>query len=91
MLKWLKTILFRQNVQFWPSLESATSGLQKLCRLKLSLHLQFLLYNAIYNKIPIVMDQFNLFGIPPPLKKKKKKTYILWKLDFFQLSLLQGT
>ena len=30
-LKWLKTILFRQDVQFWPFLENATSGIQKRC------------------------------------------------------------
>ena len=39
-----------------------------------------------YNKIPIVMDQFNSFEIPP-----QKKPYILRKLDPFQPSLLQGT
>ena len=57
-------------------------------------HLQFLLYsdtircNTGYNKIPIVMDQFNLFGIP----QNFKKTYILRKqYNSFQLNLLQGT
>ena len=40
-----------------------------------------------YNETPIVMDQFDLFGIPT----KDQRTYILRKLDPFQLSLLQGT
>ena len=40
-----------------------------------------------YNKISIVVDQFNLFGIP---KNSKKHTYILRKLDPFQLSVLQS-
>ena len=48
-----------------------------------------------YNKRPMVMDQFSLFGIPPKVKKKKKRTFIfnhisIWiiimtKLDFFFL------
>ena len=38
-----------------------------------------------YNKI-LITDQFNLFGIP-----QNQTTYILRKLDPFQLSLLQGT
>ena len=42
----------------------------------------------LYNKISVVMDQFNLFEIPKifPQKKKKerkKNPYILRKLDPF--------
>ena len=39
-----------------------------------------------YNKIPIIIDHFNLFGIPT-----NQNTFILRKLDPFQLSRLQDT
>ena len=85
MLKWLKTKLFKENVKFWPFLEMPQVGYKTLYRLKLGLHVQFfciVTFDAIQqNTNNYGPGQFNLFGSP-----QNQKTYILRKLDPFQLS-----
>ena len=86
MLKWLKTTFFTPNVQFSPFLENGTSdGTKRHVDLNSASIYSFCntIYRKMpYNKISIVMDLFDLFGIP--------EYYILRKLDPSQLHLLQG-
>ena len=75
---------------FWENANKL--GYKTLCKLKLSLHLEFLEYyigvtpKMPYNKISIVMDPFNSFGIT-----KEKKNLYYEKVAPVQLSILQGT
>ena len=66
-LKWLNTTLFRQNVQFWLFLENTTNGGAKHC-VDLNPAPIFSSCNSLhhkmpYNKVSIVTDLFNSFGI----------------------------
>ena len=53
-------------------------GYKTLYSLKLNLHIQLLLLwhsKMQYDKLPIVMDQFNLLGIPPKKNWGEKNLY----------------
>ena len=75
---------------FLSFLENATSGGTKRCvdlnSASTYSSCNILHHKMPYNKISIVMDLFDLYGIP----KVFKNPSILRKLDLFQLRLLQG-
>ena len=78
MLKWLETILFRPSVHFWSFLENGTSNGTECC-VHLNSASVYSSCNTIYckmpyNKISIVIDLFNLFGIQKIFKKTFEKT-----------------